>query len=140
MARELILTLPETDTQNARNLGDTKETVSSLKVVAFDGKEWYEPIDVRFYMSRTADGAGPVYCSLWLNSHDRKRFLSGHGRASGYGYCKRSGAFEVALRSAGVDVSYSIHGAGMSVVRECIQKLAESLGWGGMPFHIVEAG
>jgi len=139
--------LPASNTERAKNMDD-KETVAWWTVVLHaptaehEHKRWQRPLDARFYMGRRA-GAGTVWCSVWVSSEGR--YFAGHGRASGYGYHKRSAAFEAALRSAGISLTQgdrpaSIEGAGESAMREAIGALMDALGYDRATWHLVECG
>lgn len=153
----LRATLPSDDVQNARNWGDTKETIDEQEVVTFDRAKakgrpkrsspgFGLPIVARWYMSRSGDGASPVYCSVWISTRDG-RWLSGRGTAGGYGYCKKSAAFAEALSSAGVELT-SMHtdslgkrkrkathigGAGESAIRAAMDAVACAAGYSRLP-------
>jgi hypothetical protein len=115
--------------RNARNLGCEKETTNRLVLVATTKRVITEVVDARFYMSRTADGASPVYCSVWI--HGRGVNRSGYGKASGYGYHKESDALESALESAGVTLSQHIGGRGERAMETALRSIARSLGFRG---------
>jgi hypothetical protein len=92
---------------NAKNLAHEKEQTSRLVLVAKIEGKLREVVDVRFYMSRSGDGASPVYCSIWVTG---KQHVSGHGRASGYGYHKTSQALQSAIGDAGIHIYGSNYG------------------------------
>ena len=88
--------------QNARNMEPQKERVNTVRVISRilgTDKGLQTVCEARFYMARRSDGAGPVYCSLWVSG---TQWTSGHGRASGYGYHKESAALQSAIDSAGI--------------------------------------
>lgn len=114
--------LPTTPTYNGR-WADNKEQTHALAVVAVKSGKFAQPVTVRWWMSRTADGASPVYCSIWTDGG------AGHGRARGYGYDKRSAALAAALDSAGITLSKSIAGVGDSATREAVGAIARALGY-----------
>jgi len=120
-------TLPAVGVSNARQLD--KEIIKQYHVIGlFDG-QMREIIDCRLYMSRSADGASPVYCSLWVfGKQDSNFYTSGRGRANGYGYHKRSAAVGDALDSAGIKLSEDISGGGNSAVEEAFQAIGAALG------------
>ena len=94
---------PKTNGQdfcNAKNLGGAKEQISALSLIVLDKNS--APLElaaVRFYQSRTGDGASPVHCSIWIFGGD---YRSGYGVAKGYGYDKKNSALTNALNSAGI--------------------------------------
>lgn len=113
------------DTQsNAKHLD--KETTSTLGLVArVDGK-LSKVVDARFYMSRSADGAGPVYCNVWV--HGATGNISGRGKATGYGYHKPSAALGEAIESAGFTLDKNISGVGSEAMRETCLAMAVAVG------------
>ena len=126
----------KTECQNARNLGDKKETVKQMILIAHEGGEFYEPVTVRWYMSRSGDGASPVYCSMWVRCDPYH--VSGHGVARGGGYHNASAAFQSACDSAGVELSQPVDGRGDSLVREALFAVGLALGFGRADLHICE--
>ena len=76
--------------ENGRNWGDKLETVGTMKLVAFDARERREKgsyrdgfrvvADARFYMGRSADGAGRVRCSVWISARDGRHATRHGGR------------------------------------------------------------
>ena len=128
--------LTKTDCQNARNMAYEKETVKQMILVAHKGGEFSEPVTVRWYMSRSGDGASPVYCSMWV--HCSPYHVSGRGVAKGYGYHKASAAFQEACNSAGIELSQPVDGRGDSMVREALFAMGEALGFDQAEMHICE--
>ena len=128
--------LTKTDCMNARNLGDKKETVKQAVLIACKAGEFKEPITVRWYMSRSGDGASPVYCALWVRCSPY--YVSGRGKAGGYGYHKASAAFQDACDSAGIELSQPVDGRGNDMVREAILAIGEALGFEQSEMHICE--
>ena len=131
------VTLPEHDTSNAYSYDGKKELVHRLVLVVAtaaipDGekviREIAQAVDARWWMSRTADGAGPVYCSVWVRTRDG-RHLGGRGVARGYGYCKQSAAFDAALDSAGITLAKRVDGVGMEAVEEAMHAIADAAGY-----------
>jgi hypothetical protein len=69
---------------------------SGFVIVALDN-EPRDFITVRFYKTSKT-----VYCCFWLNSeYGRFSFYLASGKASGYGFDNKRGAFENALSNAG---------------------------------------
>ena len=128
--------LTKTECQNARNLGDKKETTKQMILIAYKDGKFLEPVTVRWYMSRSGDGASPVYCSLW--AHCSPYHVSGRGIAKGYGYHKPSAAFQDACDSAGVELSQPVDGRGDSLVREALFAIGQALGFDLADLHICE--
>lgn len=133
-----LVMLPKESTQNAKNLGDTKETVREKTLVVFnkETEEFSHLITVRWYMGRSAS-ASQVLCSIWIHGGG-EHYYAGHGKAGGYGYCKYSASFADALNSAGISIiKDEIHGAGMSAVEQAMRDVAGAIGLGKQPMTIV---
>ena len=128
--------LTKTDCMNARYLGDKKETIKQMVLIAHKAGEFSEPVTVRWYASRSGDGASPVYCALWVQCSPY--YVSGRGVAKGYGYHKASAAFQDACDSAGIELSQPVDGRGNDMVREAILAIGESLGFEQSEMHICE--
>ena len=126
----------KTDVSNARNMGDKKETIKTMALVTCKAGEFSEPITVRWYMSRSGDGASQVYCSLWINHHPY--YVSGRGKAGGYGYHKGSAAFQDACDSAGIKLDKDVSGVGDGAVREAMFAIGQALGFDITEMHICE--
>ena len=93
-----------TNARNARNMANDKEVVDQMKLIARNARGELQVIcDARFYMGRSRT-ASTVYCSLWVSNFGANVDISGHGRATGYGYHKRSAALQAALDSAGIEL------------------------------------
>ncbi len=126
----ITATLPATGVSNARNLGGKRETVSTYTVVAVNTHGGIDSVvEARFYMSRSADGASPVYCSVWVSAPDCHS--SGYGSASGYGYHKESAALQSAIESAGITLSQPIDGRGSSAMSDALLAIAKAAGYTG---------
>lgn len=148
-----------TQNDNARNMGQEKETVDTINIIALHKGEMYNCITARFYMGRSAS-ASTVYCSVWINkrgirqpdgSYSPSFHTSGRGSAGGYGYHKASAALGEALGSAGVllfgspyrrdeDKALSakdrkrpahIGGCGSTAMEEALKAVAVALGYRG---------
>ena len=128
--------LTKTDCMNARNLGDKKETVKQAVLIACKAGEFSEPVTVRWYMSRSGDGASPVYCALWVRCSPY--YVSGRGVAKGYGYHKASAAFQEACDSAGIELLQPVDGRGDSSVRDALYAVGAALGFERAELHICE--
>lgn len=114
--------------ENGKNLGQEKETVEVRNLIAFKDGQFHDLACVRWYMSRSKN-ADRVYCSLWLPTKLFGEYRAGHGYTSGYGFCKRSDAFERALNSAGVYPVEPVSGRGMSTVDDCLLDMAHHAGY-----------
>jgi hypothetical protein len=74
--------------------------------------------------------ASRVYADVWIHTPSHYgQWGYGSGWAGGGGYCKRSAAIGEALANAGVKLSDSIHGRGMSAVREALEAIARHFGY-----------
>ena len=120
---------------NARNYSQEKELTGMVRVIAYCGDGFAEPVDIRFYMGRSSS-ASRVYCSVWLRGHGTE--ASGRGMAGGGGYHKPSAAFSAALDSAGVTLDAAIDGRGETAVIEAAAALARALGFS--EFHVTTWG
>lgn len=107
--KNLVATFSSPSSSNAINYGGKKETVETLRLIAFIAGKLRVVCDARFYMSRRCDGASPVYCSVWIHGAGDV-YLSGTGVATGCGYHKTSAALEYALASAGVSLTGDVYG------------------------------
>lgn len=128
--------LTKTECQNARNMGDKKETIKTMVLIAHKAGEFSEPVTVRWYMSRSGDGASPVYCSLWVRCSPC--YVSGRGKACGYGYHKASAAFQDACDSAGIELSQPVDGRGYSMVKDALYAIGAALGFERAELYICE--
>ena len=126
----------KTDCQNARNLGDKKETIKQMILIAYKDGKFLEPITVRWYASRSGDGASLVFCSLWV--HCSPYHVSGRGWAGGSGYAKKSAAFQKACDSAGIELSQPVDGRGDSSVQDALYAIGQALGFDQSELHICE--
>ena len=128
--------ITKTNVSNALNMGDKKETIKTMVLITCKAGEFKEPITVRWYMSRSGDGASPVHCSLWI--HCSPYYVSGRGKAGGYGYHKASAAFQDACDSAGIELSQPVDGRGDESVREAMFAIGAALGFERAELHICE--
>ena len=126
----------KTECMNAVNYRGKKETIKTMVLIAYKAGEFSEPVTVRWYMSRSGDGASPMYCSLWI--HCSPYYVSGRGIARGYGYHKASAAFQDACDSAGVELSQAVYGRGDELVREALFAIGAALGFERTELHICE--
>lgn len=119
-------TLPTQPVSNARQLYK-KEVINHYHAIGLIDGEIVPLVDCRLYMSRSGDGASPVYCALWL-LYGENGYSSGRGTASGYGYHKRSSAVGQAIRSAGIKLDENIDGVGDDAVKDALTAIAEACG------------
>ena len=126
----------KTECQNAKNFGNKKETIKQMVLIAHKAGEFSEPVTVRWYMSRSGDGASPVYCSLWVRCSPY--YVSGRGVAKGYGYHKASAAFQDACDSAGIELSQPVDGRGSDMVKDAMFAIGAALGFDRAEMHICE--
>lgn len=134
-------TLPAQDQaqNNAVNLHGAKEVIDHLRWVAYAPKTgrrnrsdpFHTAVDARFYMGRSSN-ASEVVCSVWIRTREGWQ-TTGKGTAGGYGYCKKSAAFDAAVRSAGVKLALDVHGSGMSAVSEAMDAIGAACGYGRCP-------
>lgn len=148
--REVQLTikavLPVEPRQNARNLGDTKETVKTFTVSGIKIGENGRPVSrclvtLRLYCGRSRS-ASTVYSALWV--HGEQQWTTGKGSAGGYGYCKYSEAAARAIESAGIElygtpysstgkVDFSkpcrIGGVGETAIKSALLAIGQALGY-----------
>ena len=99
-------TINNKEARNAYNYAPDKETMQTYKLVTPCATgEIVTPVDVRIYMARSRS-ASTVYCSIWVWGKESGVYVSGKGKAGGYGYHKASAAMQDALRSAEI----TLHG------------------------------
>lgn len=136
---DLIAKLPTTGRSNAKQLD--KEIIRKYHVVGckldYPGTlngELVSILTANIYMSRSGDGASPVYCALWVHAPG-VCYTSGKGTASGYGYHKTSAAIAAALTSAGIELIDSktgkvvtIDGVGDSAIEEAFTAIGKACG------------
>ena len=121
----ITATLPPTTQANGKNLSRQKEMVSAMSAVAVINGKMREVVVARWYMARKSDGASPVYASIW--TYGAGFGISGHGRATGYGYHKASAALSKALDSAGIVLSERIDGLGDGAIRRALEAIARAI-------------
>ena len=121
----ITATLPPTTQSNGKNLSRQKEMVSAMSAVAVINGKMREVVVARWYMARKSDGASPVYASIW--TYGAGFGISGHGRATGYGYHKASAALSTALESAGIVLSERIDGLGDGAIRRALEAIARAI-------------
>ena len=121
----ITATLPATTQSNGKNLSRQKEMVSAMSAVAVINGKMREVVVARWYMARKSDGASPVYASIW--TYGAGFGISGHGRATGYGYHKASAALSEALDSAGIVLSERIAGGNDSASQRALEAIARAI-------------
>lgn len=118
--------LTSKETRNGINYGDTKELTRAKSVIALQTNGHpCEVISARWYMGRSAT-ASIVYCTVWVNGGV---WVSGSGKAGGYGYCKTSASFANALIDAGIVCNEEISGVGNSQIEKACKTIASELGF-----------
>lgn len=120
--------VPRLVSSHAENLSGCKELVQALSLVVSTKDGPREVVVARFYMGRS-NKASQVICSLWV--WGKGISVSGKGSAGGYGYCKKSAAFDKACTSAGIELSSSVHGCGMGSAFEAMTAIAKAIGYNG---------
>jgi hypothetical protein len=103
-----------------------KEQIACFTGVVSHNGELLEPVTVRCWMGRSSN-ASTVYASVWIGHKDFH--TSGHGKAGGYGYCKKSSAVYDAFRSAGIEFDMRWAGAGESRVVQAVEAICRELGF-----------
>ena len=121
----ITATLPPTTQSNGKNLSPQKELVNAMSAIAVINGKMREVIVARWYKARKSDGASPVYASIW--TYGAGFDISGHGRATGYGYHKASAALSTALESAGIVLSERIDGLGDGAIRRALEAIARAI-------------
>ena len=121
----ITATLSPTTQSNGKNLSGQKEMVSAMSAIAVINGKMREVVVARWYMARKSDGASPVYASIW--TYGAGFDISGHGRATGYGYHKASAALSTALDSAGIVLSERIDGLGDGATRSALEAIARAI-------------
>lgn len=120
--------LPTEKHQNAKHLD--KEIIKQYTAIALIDGAMREAVTCKLYTSRTADGASPVYCSLWTLGG---AYNSGRGKASGYGYHKPSAAVGDAIRSAGIELlrddgsKADINGVGDDAIHDALTAITYAM-------------
>ena len=121
----ITATLPSAARSNGKNLSCQKEMRSAMSAVTVINGKMREIVIARWYMARKSDGASPVYASIW--TYGAGFDISGHGRATGYGYHKASAALSTALDSAGIVLSERIDGLGDGAIRRALEAIARAI-------------
>jgi len=138
--------LPTQAVSNAKQY-DSKEIIKHYHAVGTFQGVLGEFVDCRLYMSRSRDGASPVYCSIWVRgkpvksttyTHGIQDYLtlnlhtSGRGQANGYGYHKASAAVSAAIKSTGIkivdDNGKEIELSGDSLIVDALTAIAKACG------------
>ena len=121
----ITATLPRAAQSNGKNLSGQKEMVSAMSAVAIVNGEMREVVIARWYTARKSDGASPVYASIW--AYGEGFAISGHGRATGYGYHKASAALSAAIDSAGIVLPERIDGLGDGASQRALEAIARAI-------------
>ena len=121
----ITATIPRAARSNGKNLSPQKELVSAMSAIAVINGKMHEVVIARWYLARKSDGASPVYASIW--TYGAGFDISGHGRATGYGYHKASAALSTALESAGIVLSERIDGLGDGAIRRALEAVARAI-------------
>lgn len=124
-------TLPDERVENGKNLSEKKELIRALSLICPHPEtgNLREVICARFWMARSADGASPVYCSVWVRGLGNQEYFAGHGRARGCGYHKASAAMQFAFDNAGIRLSEPIDGRGDSEMERAMLAITKTLGF-----------
>lgn len=116
---------------------DKLELVDGWTLLAFRDGSFEHLATVRWKRPRSGDGASPMRCAVFFLGMNPYRV--GYAKAGGYGYCKRSQAFESACRSAGVTFDQLVGGVGESAVRDALLALGRTIVGDTVPLTVVEA-
>lgn len=110
------------------NVNYRKENDFWCSYIVLD-KDFYPWVDCRFYCTK----GGTVYCCIWVSG---EKHFSATGRATGWGYEKKSAALQEALNNAGLKLNASIWGTGE--IKSTVEAIAK---WtsGKRIVHTVEA-
>jgi hypothetical protein len=111
--------------QNARNLSEEKELLKYWEVIGISKVMPVSIITAHCWGSRGSRWTGKLHVSVWI--HDAILYTSGYGTAGGSGYHKVSAAMEMALKSAGVELSESLNGD--TAIEDALRAIAESRGF-----------
>lgn len=120
-------TFSEQRTNNGKHMN--KEVVKTSAVYDVSTKK--SAVSATWWMSRTGDGASPIYCTVWADKH------SGHGIARGYGYDKLSAALSEAFESAGISTDVAFSGRGERAAEEAL--IAVAVAQGVLPENILSS-
>ena len=120
---------------NAKNMNGEKELVQRIVVIDDAGSK-QTIVDCRLYMGRSRN-ASTVYCSIWANGHinNERVWITGHGKAGGYGYHKPSAAMQNAITAAGLTLtddngdSMPIYGRGDEAMYAAAIAIAAAFGF-----------
>ena len=120
---------------NAKNMNSEKELVQRIVIVDDAGSK-RTIVDCRLYMGRSRN-ASTVYCSVWVSGYINNEWvwITGHGKASGYGYHKASAAMQHAITAAGFTLTddngeiMPIDGRGDEAMRDAAIAIAAALGY-----------
>lgn len=120
---------------NAKNMNGEKELIQHIVIVDDAGSK-QQIVDCRLYMGRSRN-ASTVYCSIWANGHinNERVWITGHGKAGGYGYHKLSAAMQNAITAAGFALtddngdSMPIYGRGDGAMYDAAIAIAAALGF-----------
>ena len=121
----ITATLPRAARSNGKNMSGQKEMVSAMSAIAVINGKMREVVIARWYKARKSDGASPVYASIW--TYGAGFDISGHGRATGYGYHKASAALSTAIDSARIVLSERIAGVGDGASRSALEAIARAI-------------
>jgi len=137
--------LPTQAVSNAKHY-DNKEVIKRFHAVGTFQGVLGEFVDCGLYMSRSGDGASPIYCSIWVRGQKEVRedsrgeylssgfHTSGRGQANGYGYHKASAAVAAAIESVGIKLinddgkGIDIGGVGDSAITDALTAIAKACG------------
>lgn len=122
-------TLPSTRTENLNGKAHRKEdhfyrSVSALVPTTGRPDDFIAAVDLRLYSTRATH-----YACLWVRPAQGDVYLSGSGKAGGYGYDRASAAAHSAIISAGIQLAYPIDGVGAEAVWGAVLAIAHAAGY-----------
>ena len=108
------------DPKNVLKSQHRKEKHFYKEIIAVSGRSI--PFRAKLYATGTYN-----YCCLWGSNEDIH--FNGSGRAGGYGCHKESTALQLALMSAGVELSSDIAGRGEIAMTDAVIAVCSELGY-----------
>lgn len=117
------LTLKDHNGKIASNRKE-KGFVSQYTIAAISKGLMFTPVIARFYSTPSRS-----YCCIWLCASHKDIYLSGGGKAGGYGYHRASQALYEALSDCGVTLDADIAGRGDTAMRDALVAVAQALGF-----------
>ena len=149
-SNSLIAVLPKQPVSNGRRLD--KVLATGYKLIAHNGTEFKELVTA-FIWKGKSNTSSQVHAAIWVPGDDsnNRPWLSGSGKASGWGHHKASAALSEAIDSAGIklygtpysrgEVDYTkpaqIEGVGNSAMELAIYAIGQACGYSLEQLHLV---